>query len=179
MVEEISRQLPSKPDAILCSVGGGGLLGGIIVGCKKVGWDDGVLSFNNYLLLVYWNYCIVPVAAMETDGSACFYRSIELNADWKSGTTSADNISVTYDEEHRVKLAHLLQITSQAASLGATSPAAAVVRMALDRAGGISCVTVSDEVSMRTACLFAGTVHLFATLYQLTQFIFCGILRGS
>ena len=41
MISEIHDQLPQKPDAIFCSVGGGGLLGGIIVGCKNVGWDDG------------------------------------------------------------------------------------------------------------------------------------------
>lgn len=41
MVHEMSNQLPNKPDAIFCSVGGGGLLGGLIVGCKDVGWDDG------------------------------------------------------------------------------------------------------------------------------------------
>lgn len=41
LVKEISSQLPKKPDLICCSVGGGGLLGGIIVGCKHVGWDDG------------------------------------------------------------------------------------------------------------------------------------------
>ena len=41
MMTEVHNQLPRKPDAIFCSVGGGGLLGGIIVGCKNVGWDDG------------------------------------------------------------------------------------------------------------------------------------------
>jgi len=41
MVTEISTQLNKKPDVIFCSVGGGGLLGGIILGCKDVGWDDG------------------------------------------------------------------------------------------------------------------------------------------
>ena len=41
MIEEVKAQLPEKPDAIFCSVGGGGLLGGVIVGCKRVGWDDG------------------------------------------------------------------------------------------------------------------------------------------
>lgn len=40
MISEIRDQLPQKPDAIFCSVGGGGLLGGIIVGCRDVGWDD-------------------------------------------------------------------------------------------------------------------------------------------
>ncbi len=41
MIEEVQKQLPKKPDAILCSVGGGGLLGGVIIGCKKADWDDG------------------------------------------------------------------------------------------------------------------------------------------
>lgn len=41
MILEIRDQLQKKPDAIFCSVGGGGLLGGIILGCKEVGWDDG------------------------------------------------------------------------------------------------------------------------------------------
>ena len=52
MIEEISKQLPggSKPNAIFCSVGGGGLLGGVIRGCKTVGWDDG-----NYFQIAF--YC--------------------------------------------------------------------------------------------------------------------------
>jgi len=41
MVHEIQQQLKKEPDAIFCSVGGAGLLGGIIVGCKDVGWDHG------------------------------------------------------------------------------------------------------------------------------------------
>ena len=42
MIQEVKSQLQQEPDAIFCSVGGGGLLGGIIVGCKKVGWDHGM-----------------------------------------------------------------------------------------------------------------------------------------
>jgi L-serine/L-threonine ammonia-lyase len=44
MVKEMKEQLPRKPDAIFCSVGGGGLLGGVLVGCKEVGWEDGKSS---------------------------------------------------------------------------------------------------------------------------------------
>lgn len=44
MVKEISEQMRDKPAAICCSVGGAGLLGGIIIGCKSVGWDDGGLQ---------------------------------------------------------------------------------------------------------------------------------------
>lgn len=49
MIIEIAAQLPEKPDAIFCSVGGAGLLGGIIVGCKNVGWDDGKHTYRNFL----------------------------------------------------------------------------------------------------------------------------------
>jgi L-serine/L-threonine ammonia-lyase len=41
MVTEVHQQLGRQPDAIFCSVGGGGLIGGIMQGCKNVGWDEG------------------------------------------------------------------------------------------------------------------------------------------
>ena len=47
MVAEMQRQLPRQPHVIVCNVGGGGLLGGILVGCGKVGWDDGEPSTNS------------------------------------------------------------------------------------------------------------------------------------
>jgi len=41
MIHEIRSQLGTTPDAIFCSVGGGGLIGGVMTGCKEVGWDHG------------------------------------------------------------------------------------------------------------------------------------------
>lgn len=43
MVHEIEEDLPRglRPDAIICAVGGGGLLGGIALGAEDVGWEDG------------------------------------------------------------------------------------------------------------------------------------------
>jgi L-serine/L-threonine ammonia-lyase len=46
MVREMKSQLLQQPDAILCSVGGGGLIGGIILGCQTVGWDNGPFQVN-------------------------------------------------------------------------------------------------------------------------------------
>ena len=48
MIAELTRQLPNKgkPDAIFCSVGGAGLCGGVMLGCKSVGWDDGQSPFS-------------------------------------------------------------------------------------------------------------------------------------
>lgn len=47
MITEIFNNIPTKPDAIFCSVGGGGLLGGLIVGCKNIGWDHGLSQVDS------------------------------------------------------------------------------------------------------------------------------------
>jgi L-serine/L-threonine ammonia-lyase len=42
MIHEIKEQLDGEvPRAIVCAVGGGGMLGGLIVGCNDVGWGKG------------------------------------------------------------------------------------------------------------------------------------------
>uniref|UniRef100_A0A3Q3VQ53 L-serine ammonia-lyase n=1 Tax=Mola mola TaxID=94237 RepID=A0A3Q3VQ53_MOLML len=48
-----------KPGAVLVSVGGGGLLCGVIQGLKDVGWMD------------------VPIIAMETQGADCFNAAVK------------------------------------------------------------------------------------------------------
>ncbi|KAJ4436770.1 L-serine dehydratase/L-threonine deaminase-like [Periplaneta americana] len=59
MIDELKEQLPSKPSAVVCSVGGGGLLIGVLHGLQKHGWED------------------VPVIAMETYGANCFSLSLK------------------------------------------------------------------------------------------------------
>lgn len=59
MMAEAKEQLPCQPDVIVASVGGGGLLNGIIEGLWNVGWND------------------VPVVAMETEGADCFNAAIK------------------------------------------------------------------------------------------------------
>jgi L-serine/L-threonine ammonia-lyase len=51
LVGEVVRQLGSKPDAVVCSVGGGGLLCGVMQGLEESGWTD------------------VEVLAVETEGA--------------------------------------------------------------------------------------------------------------
>lgn len=58
LIQEIAAQR-SKPDAIVLSVGGGGLLCGILQGLQQVGWED------------------VAIVTAETEGAASFYRSIQ------------------------------------------------------------------------------------------------------
>jgi L-serine/L-threonine ammonia-lyase len=60
MVTEIQEQLNGvKPSCVATSVGGGGLLVGVLQGLERVGWKD------------------VPVLAMETVGAECFNKSLK------------------------------------------------------------------------------------------------------
>lgn len=60
MIEEIKKQIPEKPDAIICSVGGGGLFSGIMQGLDRVGWGEKV-----------------KVLAVETLGAESLAQSVE------------------------------------------------------------------------------------------------------
>lgn len=61
MVRELKEDLEVKPGAVVLSVGGGGLLCGVVQGLREVGWGD------------------VPVIAMETAGAH------SLNATLRAG----------------------------------------------------------------------------------------------
>ncbi|XP_049785214.1 L-serine dehydratase/L-threonine deaminase-like [Schistocerca cancellata] len=61
VVRELSSEMPERPAVIVASVGGGGLLTGILDGLKEVGWQD------------------VPVLAMETYGAHCFNLSMKAS----------------------------------------------------------------------------------------------------
>jgi L-serine/L-threonine ammonia-lyase len=67
-------------------------------------------------------------------------------------------VDITHDAQNDVMLAYLNHLTSRAAgSLGASSPAPGVVKLALHRLGDVRCVSVPDELSMQAAERFAGT----------------------
>ena len=58
LVDEI-RASGFKPDAVVLSVGGGGLLSGVIEGLHRNGWSD------------------IPVFAVETEGAASFHEAVK------------------------------------------------------------------------------------------------------
>lgn len=60
LVDELLNQI-EKPDAIVCSVGGGGLLCGIAEGLHRNGWGD------------------VPIVAVETRGAASLAAAMKAN----------------------------------------------------------------------------------------------------
>lgn len=161
MVDEIKNQLKQKPDAMFCSVGGGGLLGGLIVGCKANDWDDGA-SLPRTVFVVASTPSLggsVPLVALETIGSDCFYRSVALNGGRFNSEKKVlpPRVSLVHNEENDVYLAHFATFWSKASgSLGASEPAPGVVKMALERAGGIKTISVPDELSMAALASFAG-----------------------
>ncbi|XP_052226890.1 serine dehydratase-like isoform X1 [Dreissena polymorpha] len=59
LIEEAAKQLPCKPDVVIVSVGGGGLLNGLFMGMQKVGWGS------------------VPCVAMETRGADSFNAAVK------------------------------------------------------------------------------------------------------
>lgn len=61
LIVEATEQLPCPPDVVVASVGGGGLLCGVIQGMQRVGWGH------------------IPVVAMETEGADCLNVSLREN----------------------------------------------------------------------------------------------------
>lgn len=154
---ELAEQLSGvKPDAIFCSVGGGGLIAGTMLGCEMVpGWSD------------------VPIVGVETIGTACFLHSMQSNRqacasaalalpegatmtrvevpDPLFGLTTNTRVQAPVE---RVSLVRLGAIRSLASSLGASSPSPSAVSMALRRKGPVHCVAISDERAMSAALRF-------------------------
>lgn len=153
MIKEIHGQLAKKPDAVLCSVGGGGLLGGIMLGLAEVGWDDGTERHSDNTKMAY-SPDLVPVVALETLGCNCFHHSIALNKGYPIELpTYAQGVK---DEMTGIQLAHFTEFHSIATgSLGASQPSARVVAKALARDGGIKCASIPDFLSMKAAVQFA------------------------
>ncbi|RDI80021.1 hypothetical protein Vi05172_g9990 [Venturia inaequalis] len=58
LIHELTHQIPNPPDALICSVGGGGLFAGLIEGLDKVNWGT------------------TPILAVETEGAHALSASL-------------------------------------------------------------------------------------------------------
>ena len=108
-----------------------------------------------YSLLVF----SVPIVTLETVGSDCFYQSITMNGSGfnKNAKSLPHGVELVHNSEYKVDMAHMNDFSSRASgSLGASQPSAAVLKMALERAGGVRPYTVPDELSMESLIKFAG-----------------------
>ena len=59
MIAEAEQQMEAAPDLVILSVGGGGLLCGVLEGMHKAGWNN------------------VPLIALETYGADSFSSSVK------------------------------------------------------------------------------------------------------
>ena len=107
MIDELVEQT-EKPDAIVCSVGGGGLLNGVIQGLDRNGWGD------------------IPVIGVEVEGAPTMRKAIEAGhpvvldkVDTLANTLCGLVLSeqtMEYIRTHKI-ISHL--ITDEAAARGA------------------------------------------------------------
>nr|XP_043881431.1 L-serine dehydratase/L-threonine deaminase-like [Solea senegalensis] len=88
LVKELKEDMPVKPGAIALSVGGGGLLNGVVEGLRLVGWAD------------------VPVVAMETIGAHSLNAAIEAGelVTLPAITSIATTLGVARVSEQSMKL---------------------------------------------------------------------------
>ncbi|KAH7101665.1 tryptophan synthase beta subunit-like PLP-dependent enzyme [Auriculariales sp. MPI-PUGE-AT-0066] len=147
IVTEIAGQLPSGvvPDSIICAVGGGGLMGGILTGCKRVGWNSAV-----------------PIVSLETHGAASFFHAFLFNS--KKEHQLPPGATTTQPEIDGPKLVTLEAINTKAQSLGARWVAPGVLKMALEHPGGVTAVSVRDEDAMLAALEFADQQKILVEL---------------
>ncbi len=75
----------------------------------------------------------------------------------KDAKSLPSGVELVHNSEYKVDMAHFNGFSSRASgSLGASQPSAAVLRMALERTGGVRSYTVPDELSMESLIKFAG-----------------------
>jgi L-serine/L-threonine ammonia-lyase len=90
-----SSGLPTKPDAVVVAVGGGGLLNGLMLGMHRQGWHD------------------VPVYAAETEGAASYAAALEagkpvripaINSIAKSlGANQVSDTAFNWSQKHDIR----------------------------------------------------------------------------
>ncbi|KAF8323166.1 tryptophan synthase beta subunit-like PLP-dependent enzyme [Clavulina sp. PMI_390] len=143
IVDEIEEQLPvgsGAPDAIVCSVGGGSLIGGLMIGCDRCSWAS------------------TRIIAMEAIGADTLYHSVLLNESPIHANKLAPGAEVVQNEEYSVQLVTRMP-TSKATSLGARVTSANVLSKILSRRkqekNAVTCVDVPDELGMEGCLGFA------------------------
>ncbi|KAH7341972.1 tryptophan synthase beta subunit-like PLP-dependent enzyme [Rhizoctonia solani] len=147
MIHEIASQLPNKsaPNAIICNVGGGGLLGGVLRGVNELKWD------------------CTKLIAFETHGANCYHLSLLANSpDPAAHSLIPEHVSLfklpkLTDKipQAEVTLAKLPAITSEVSSLGARSPSQTTLELGLARTY-LTAVSVPDQIAMQATLGFLG-----------------------
>jgi L-serine/L-threonine ammonia-lyase len=95
MIDEAARQ-GTKPDVVVLSVGGGGLLCGVVEGLRRNDWGD------------------VPIVAVETEGAASLHAAIEAGerVTLDAITSIATSLGAKQVSEQTFRLAHEHRVIS-------------------------------------------------------------------
>jgi len=129
LVDEIAIQLEAEglgePGAIVVSVGGGGLLCGVLEGCSRRKLTS------------------TKIVTSETEGAACFQKSYDASGD-DDNNNGNNNGPIT-----------LPGIDSIATSLGATSCTPVALERARSHCGGFSANACTDEEAVDACVRFA------------------------
>lgn len=122
MIDEVA-QAGLKPDAVVLSVGGGGLFSGVVEGLRRNGWDD------------------VPVVAVETEGAASFAGA--LRAGQRIELPAITSIATSLGAR---------QVCEQAFNLAATHPVRSVVVSDRDAVAACARFLDDQRVLVEPAC---------------------------
>jgi len=135
MIDEVARA-GVRPDVVVLSVGGGGLLCGVVEGLRRNGWPD------------------VPVIAVETEGTDSFARSItsgyrvELPAITSIATTlGARQVceqAFNWTKKHPIRS----MVVSDRAALSACTKFLSDHRLVVEPACGASLAVVYDKAPL-------------------------------
>jgi L-serine/L-threonine ammonia-lyase len=161
LIDEIARS-GMQPDAIVLSVGGGGLLCGVMEGLHRNNWED------------------IPVIAVETDGADSFAKSvlaghrIELPAITSLATSlGARKIcecAFNWSKEHPI---HSIVVSDRAA-VSACERFIVDQRIVVEPACGAALATVYEhlpEIEMFTSILIIVCGGVTASIEQLNQWL--------
>ena len=116
-------ELKERPDALICSVGGGGLFCGLQLGLQRKGWED------------------VPVLAVETEGAASLRHS--LQAGKLSSLDEITSIATSLGAK---------TVASKAFELGRRANVGSVVLSDAEAAMGCWRLTDDERMMVEPAC---------------------------
>ncbi|AHE66281.1 pyridoxal-phosphate dependent enzyme [Legionella oakridgensis] len=136
MIEEVITQGLEPPDAVIVSVGGGGLACGVLEGMRRYGWNH------------------VPLIAVETTGADSFFQSVNANRHItlpsitsKATSLGAKHVSerlLQWTNEHTIKN---IVVSDQEAELGSRA-FAKEQRMLVELSSGASLFPVYENHSI-------------------------------
>ncbi|KPM39687.1 hypothetical protein AK830_g6881 [Neonectria ditissima] len=136
VMQEIAAQMEGeKPDAVVCSVGGGGLMNGVVQELDKLGWSDDV-----------------SVVAMETSGADSLNRSLLANEiiTLPKITSQARSLGVVTVSKKTFEYAQRPQVVSAVLSDGDAARGCLILarheRLMVELTAGVAIVLCEDRM---------------------------------